>query len=82
MPACRGNDAVSNRIALREGQLIDEIALLERKVSGVPDADDARRRHARTYLKELLRFKQEMLELARYRRAGRGARWERRPELR
>ena len=71
---------MSTRIALREGQLIDEIALLKRRVSGVPDADDPRTRHTRTYLKELLRFKQEMLELVRYRRAGRGARWERHPE--
>lgn len=72
---------MNNIAALREGQLIEEIARLHRKVSDQQDAHDARTKYARTYLKELLRFKRETLELLRYQRAGRGARWERRPEL-
>jgi len=40
-----------------------------------------RTRCAQTYLRELLRFKQESLELLRFQRAGQGARWQRRPEL-
>ena len=66
---------------LREGQLIEEIAVLYRKVSAGQEADCGRTRCAQAYLRELLRFKQETLELLRYRRAGRGARWQRRPEL-
>ena len=66
---------------LREGQLVEEIALLYRKVCNGPDTDDVRTRCAQAYLRELLRFKQESLELLRYQRAGRGARWQRRPEL-
>lgn len=66
---------------LREGQLVEEIALLYRKVSDGPTADDVRTRCAQAYLRELLRFKQESLELLRYQRAGRGARWQHRPEL-
>jgi hypothetical protein len=72
---------LSNLANLREGQLIEEIALLNRKVSDGQGSDDLRTKHARTYLRELLKFKQESLELLRYQRAGRGARWERRPEL-
>jgi hypothetical protein len=66
---------------LREGQLVEEIALLYRKVCNGQDTDDVRTRCAQAYLRELLRFKQESLELLRYQRAGRGARWQRRPEL-
>ena len=66
---------------LREGQLVEEIALLYRKVCSGQDTDDVRTRCAQAYLRELLRFKQESLELLRYQRAGRGARWQRRPEL-
>jgi hypothetical protein len=72
---------LSNLAKLREGQLIEEIALLNRKVSDGQDSDDPRTKYARTYIRELLRFKRESLELLRYQRAGRGARWERRPEL-
>ena len=67
--------------SLREGQLIEEIAMLYRKVADGQGSDDLRTKCAHTYLRELLRFKQETLELIRYQRAGRGARWERRPEL-
>ena len=67
--------------SLREGQLVEEIALLYRKVTDGQDADDRRTKCAHAYLRELLRFKQETLELIRYQRAGKGARWERRPEL-
>ena len=66
---------------LREGQLVEEIALLYQKVSDGEDAGDARARCAQAYLRELLRFKRESLELLRYQRAGRGTRWQRRPEL-
>jgi hypothetical protein len=72
---------LDNLAKLREGQLVEEIALLYRKVSDGPDADDLRSKCAKAYLTELLRFKQESLELLRYQRAGRGARWQRRPEL-
>jgi len=67
--------------SLREEQLIEEIALLNRKVSDGRSSEDHRAKTAYTYLRELLKFKQETLELLRYQRAGRGARWERRPEL-
>ena len=77
----RGIDTVNNLANLREGQLVEEIALLYRKVSDGEDAGDARARCAQAYLRELLRFKQESLELLMYQRAGRGARWQRRPEL-
>ncbi|NIM27714.1 MAG: hypothetical protein GTO67_06365 [Gammaproteobacteria bacterium] len=70
-----------NRITATEDQLIAEISGLQRRVSDAPDSGDYRARTARSYLKELLRFKQEMLELIRYRRAGKVARWQRRPEL-
>ncbi len=66
---------------LREGQLVEEIALLYRKVSDGEDAEDTRAKCAQAYLRELLRFKRESLELLRYQRAGQGARWQRRPEL-
>jgi hypothetical protein len=72
---------LNNLASQREGQLIEEIALLNRRVSDEQDSDDLRTKYVRTYLRELLRFKQESLELLRYQRAGRGARWERRPEL-
>lgn len=72
---------MSNLAALREGQLIEEIALLHRRVSDGEESDDLRTKYVRAYLRELLRFKQETLELLRYQRAGEGARWERRPEL-
>jgi hypothetical protein len=72
---------LDNLANLREGQLVEEIALLYRKMSVVQDADDVRTKCAQSYLRELLRFKQESLELLRYQRAGRGARWQRRPEL-
>lgn len=72
---------MSNLANLREGQLIEEISLLNRKVSDEQNSDDPRTKYARAYLRELLRFKRESLELLRYQRAGRGARWERRPEL-
>jgi hypothetical protein len=71
-----------NRLAnQREGRLIEEIAVLYRRVSDGQDADCVRTRCAQAYLRELLRFKQESLELLRYQRAGRGARWQHRPEL-
>lgn len=66
---------------LREDQLIEEIALLYRKVSDGQRSESLRARTAYAYLRELLKFKQETLELLRYQRAGRGARWQRRPEL-
>ena len=66
---------------LREDQLIEEIALLYRKVSDGQSSESLRARTAYAYLRELLKFKQETLELLRYQRAGRGARWQRRPEL-
>jgi hypothetical protein len=77
----RGSDILSQLANQREGQLIEEIAVLYRRVSDGPAADSVRTRCARAYLRELLRFKQESLELLRYQRAGRGARWQRRPEL-
>jgi hypothetical protein len=77
----RGSDILSQLANQREGQLIEEIAVLYRRVSDGPAADTVRTRCARAYLRELLRFKQESLELLRYQRAGRGARWQRRPEL-
>ena len=67
--------------SLREGQLIEEITLLNRRVSDGGETDCPRARCAQAYLRELLRFKQESLELLRYRRAGQQARWQRRPEL-
>ena len=80
---CRadGSDSLNDLANLREGQLVEEIALLYRKVCNGQDTDDVRTRCAQAYLRELLRFKQESLELLRYQRAGRGARWQRRPEL-
>lgn len=72
---------MNNLASLREGQLIEEIAVLYRKVSDGRNTDCGRNRCAQAYLRELLRFKQESLELLRYQRAGRGARWQRRPEL-
>jgi hypothetical protein len=72
---------LNNLANLREGQLVEEIAQLYRQVSDGQDACGVRTRCAQTYLRELLRFKQESLELLRYQRAGRGARWQRRPEL-
>ncbi len=78
---CRGSHSLNNLANLREGQLVEEIALLYQKVTGGQDSDDLRSKCAQAYLRELLRFKQESLELLRYQRAGRGARWQRRPEL-
>lgn len=72
---------MNNLANLREGQLVDEIALLYRKVSDGEDTGDTRAKCAQTYLRELLRFKRESLELLRYQRAGQVARWQRRPEL-
>ncbi len=72
---------MNNLANLREGQLVEEIVRLSRKVTDAQDADDTRTKCAQAYLRELLRFKQESLELIRYQRAGRGARWQRRPEL-
>ena len=72
---------MNNLTSLREGQLVEEIARLYRKVSDVQDSDDLRTKYAQTYLRELLKFKQESLALLRYQRAGEGARWEWRPEL-
>lgn len=77
----RGSNDLSNFAQLREGQLVEEIASLHRKVSDGRDGDDLRTKYAHRYLKELLRFKQETLDLLRYQRAGRGARWERHPEV-
>jgi hypothetical protein len=72
---------LNNLAHLREGQLVEEINSLNEKMSVGQDTDDVRTRCAQAYLRELLRFKQESLELLRYQRAGRGARWQRRPEL-
>lgn len=72
---------MNNLTSLREGQLVEEIARLYRKVTDGQESHDLRTRHAQTYLKELLKFKQESLALLRYQRAGKGARWESRPEL-
>ena len=66
---------------LRESQLEREIARLIRLVSGDTHSSTLRTRCAHAYLKELLKFKQESLDLLRYRRSGRRARWQRRPEL-
>ncbi len=77
-PKPSGSDTLNNLANLREGQLVEEIALLYRKVS---DAGDTRTKCAQAYLRELLRFKRESLELLRHQRAGQGARWQRRPEL-
>ena len=72
---------MNNLANLREGQLVEDIVLLNRKVSDGQNADDVRAKCAQAYLRELLRFKQDSLELLRYQRAGRDARWQRRPEL-
>lgn len=72
---------MNNLASLREGQLVEEITLLSEKMAIAQDAHDVRTKCAQAYLRELLRFKQESLELLRYQRAGRGARWQRRPEL-
>ena len=72
---------MSNLATLREGQLIAEIAALNRRVADGEDTESSRNRPAQAYLRELLRFKRETLELLRYQRAGEGARWQRRPEL-
>lgn len=77
----RESDTLNNLANLREGQLVKEIALLYRKVSDAEDAGDTRAKCAQAYLRELLRFKRESLEILRYQRAGQGARWQRRPEL-
>lgn len=82
----RGSNTLNQLANQREGQLIEEIAVLYRKVSDGALSDgqeavSARARCAQAYLRELLRFKQESLELLRYQRAGRGARWQHRPEL-
>ncbi len=53
---------MNNLANLREGQLVEEIALLYRKVSDAEDAADTRARCAHAYLRELLRFKRESLE--------------------
>ena len=72
---------MNNLANLREGQLDEEITLLNQRMSGGQDSDALRSKCAQAYLRELLRFKQESLELLRYQRAGKGARWQRRPEL-
>lgn len=72
---------MNNLANLREGQLVEEITLLSEKMSLGQEALDGRSKCAQAYLRELLRFKRESLELLRYQRAGRGARWQRRPEL-
>ena len=77
----RGSGKLNNLAQLREGQLVEEIASLHRKVSDGRDGDDLRTKYAQRYLRELLRFKQESLDLLRYQRAGKGARWERHPEV-
>ena len=77
----RGSDSLNNLANLREGQLVEEITLLNQRMSGGQDSDELRSKCAQAYLRELLRFKQESLELLRYQRAGKGARWQRRPEL-
>ena len=59
---------MNNLANLREGQLVEEIALLYQKVTGGQDSDDLRSKCAQAYLRELLRFKQESLELLRYQR--------------
>lgn len=76
-----GSDTLNQLASQREGRLIEEIAVLHRRVSDGQETDCVRARCAHAYLRELLRFKQESLELLRYQRAGRGARWQRRPEL-
>ena len=76
-----GSHTLKQLAYLREGQLMEEIALLNRRVSDGEQASCVRTRCAQAYLRELLRFKQESLELLRYQRAGRRARWQRRPEL-
>jgi hypothetical protein len=53
----RGSDILSQLANQREGQLIEEIAVLYRRVSDGPAADSVRTRCARAYLRELLRFK-------------------------
>jgi hypothetical protein len=72
-----------NTLAIqRESQLEQEIAQLSRRVCGDGTKPDSlRTRCARAYIKELLKFKRESLELLRFRRVGRQARWQRRPEL-
>ena len=77
----RGSNSLNNLANLREGQLVEEISLLYQRVSNGQDTDDVRSKCAQAYLRELLRFKQESLDLLRYQRAGRGASWQRRPEL-
>jgi hypothetical protein len=72
---------LNNLANLREGQLVEEINSLSEKMSHGKEVADVRTKCAQAYLRELLRFKQESLELLRYQRAGRGARWQRRPEL-
>jgi len=77
----RGSDSLNNLANLREGQLVEEITLLNQRMSGGQGSDELRSKCAQAYLRELLRFKQESLELLRYQRAGKGARWQKRPEL-
>lgn len=66
---------------MRETQLEHEIAQLNRRVSDAADAECARGRCAHAYLKALMAYKQDSLDLLRYRRIGRGSRWRRKPEV-
>ena len=77
----RGSDSLNNLANLREGRLVEEITLLNQRMSCGQDSDELRSKCAQAYLRELLRYKQESLELLRYQLAGKGARWQRRPEL-
>ena len=71
----------SNLGHMRETQLEREIAQLARRVTDSADADCVRGRCAHAYLKALKAYKQESLDLLRYRRVGRGSRWRHRPEV-
>ena len=66
---------------MRESQLEREIAQLNQQVSDAAEAECARQRCAHAYLKALKEYKQESLDLLRYRRIGPGSRWRHRPEV-
>lgn len=72
---------MSNLGPMRESQLEREIAQLNQRVCDVAEAENARRRCAHAYLKALMEYKQESLDLLRYRRIGRDSRWRHRPEV-
>lgn len=79
--ALESRSTVSNLGPMRENQLEQEIAQLNRRVSDAGEGECPRRRCAHAYLKALMAYKQESLDLLRYRRIGRDTRWRHRPEV-